>query len=126
MSRARARRPGQQSLEAPAKGVQIMISVLFSKSRLLVAGLGLCLAGLLGGCVSQGEYDRLYETNNSLTARNSEMTTKLAEAQQQNDLMKKSMGANESAVLALQTRNKELEKLLDGAMKDYKDLGESM
>jgi chemotaxis protein MotB len=103
-----------------------MISVSFRKARLLVAGLGLGLASLLGGCVGQGEYDRLYETNNSLTARNAELSTKLAEAQQQNDLMKRSMGANENAVLALQNRNKDLEKLLDQAMSDYKTLGEGM
>jgi chemotaxis protein MotB len=103
-----------------------MISVSFRKARLLVAGLGLCLAGLLGGCVGQGEYDRLYETNNSLTARNAELTRQLAEAQQQNDLMKKSMGSGETAVLALQKRNAELEKLLDQAMADYKTLGEGM
>jgi chemotaxis protein MotB len=103
-----------------------MISVSFRKARFVLAGMGLCLAGLLGGCVGQGEYDRLYETNNSLTSRNSELSRQVSELQQQNDLMKRSMGANENAVMALQKRNGELEKLLDGAMKDYKDLGESM
>ncbi len=49
--------------------------------------LGLGLASLLGGCVGQGEYDRLYETNNSLTARNAELSRQLAEQQQQTDLM---------------------------------------
>jgi len=103
-----------------------MISVSIRKARLVLVGLGLGLAGLLGGCVGQGEYDRLYETNNSLRSRNSELSRQVSELQQQNDLMKRSMGANENAVMALQKRNGELEKLLDGAMKDYKDLGESM
>src|SRR4051812_42586713 len=106
-----------------------MKSISFLKARFLTAplmALGLGMATLLGGCVGQGEYDRLYETNNSLTARNAELTTKLAEAQQQNDLMKKSMGSNENAVMALQKRNADLEKLLDESMKDYKSLGEGM
>lgn len=106
-----------------------MKSISFLKARFLTAplmALGLGMATLLGGCVGQGEYDRLYETNNSLTARNAELTTKLAEAQQQNDLMKKSMGSNENAVMALQKRNADLEKLLDASMKDYQTLGEGM
>ena len=49
--------------------------------RVILGGIGLlCMASLLGGCVGQGEYDRLFETNRSLTARNAELTRERDEA----------------------------------------------
>ena len=70
-----------------------MMSLNRVGAPLLALGLG--LTSLLGGCVGQGEYDRLYETNASLTSRNKELTAQLDEQRQSNDLMRNSMGKGE-------------------------------
>jgi chemotaxis protein MotB len=107
------------------KGVQKMMSVKNRFGAPLLA-LGLGIASLLGGCVGQGEYDRLYETNASLTSRNKELTAQLEEQRQANELLHKSVGSGEGTLADLQKQNAELRKLLDSAMADYSKLGSDM
>ncbi len=57
--------------------------------RIVVLGL---LAGGLGGCVSQQEYDALYENNRSLEERNIELVAQLEEANTTADRLRGSQG----------------------------------
>jgi len=96
-------------------------------ARATLALLGLSLvASLLGGCVGQGEYDRLYETNNSLTARNAELTRERDEARAAADLMRSSIGSGAGTMADLQKQNIELRRLLEQAMSDYRSLESRM
>lgn len=90
--------------------------------RVSLIGLGLALTTMLGGCIGQGEYDRLYETNRSLTARNSELQRERDEARAQADLMRNSVGNSAGTLADLQKRNSELQRLLDQAQSDYQSL----
>lgn len=93
--------------------------------RVILGGIGLlCMASLLGGCVGQGEYDRLFETNRSLTARNAELTRERDEARAQVDLMRRSVGDSAGTLSDLQKRNAELQRLLDEAQGDYRSLND--
>jgi chemotaxis protein MotB len=93
---------------------------------LTLIGLTLGVTSLLGGCVGQGEYDRLYEVNASLTAQNKDLARQLDEQKQANDLFRKSSLNGESAFSALQRQNGELRSQLDKALADLKDLESRM
>jgi chemotaxis protein MotB len=102
-----------------------MMHLLSRSSRLgraIIGGLGLIVASTLGGCVGQGEYDRLYETNNSLTARNAELTRLLEESRTENEMFRKGLGRGEGTLADLTKQNAELRRLLDQAMADYTSL----
>lgn len=83
-------------------------------------------ASLLTGCVGQGQYDNLYATNRSLTARNAELTRERDEARTSLELLKKGLGSGEGALAALQKENAELRRLYDQALANYKDLEQRM
>jgi chemotaxis protein MotB len=83
-------------------------------------------AGTLTGCVGQGEYDNLYTTNRSLKARNAELERERDEARTALEALKKSLGAGEGALAALQKENSELRRLLDEANGSLKDLEAKM
>ncbi len=83
-------------------------------------------ASMLTGCVGQGQYDNLYATNRSLTARNAELTRERDEARTALELLKKSLGSGEGAVAALQRENAELRRLYDQAMASMKDMEQRM
>lgn len=75
----------------------------------LTAFLGLaCLAAGLGGCVNQGEYDRLYETNRGLTDRNATLQRERDDALAARDLTRQQLAKTEAALAALQAQNDEL------------------
>src|SRR5690349_14447622 len=73
--------------------------------RLTLLALGLTLTSLLGGCVGQGEYDRLYEVNASLTAQNKDLARQLEEERQAKLLLQKNGMSGETTVAALQRQN---------------------
>lgn len=81
---------------------------------------------LLTGCIGQGQYDRLYETNRSLTARNADLTRERDEARAQADLLRRNYGNSAGALADLQRQVSELTKQRDQAMSDYKSLEERL
>lgn len=78
--------------------------------------------GLLGGCVGQGEMDRVVETNRSLTARNADLERENAEQKLAIDQLRGSGVRGESTMSELQRRNAALRKQLDDALANLKDL----
>jgi len=87
----------------------------------LLGGLAF-VASVLPGCIGQGEYDRLYETNRSLEARNAELQRERDEARAAADLIRNRIGSGEGTLADLQRQNAELRRLLDDAMADYRTL----
>lgn len=95
------------------------------KAEVLVAGLGLA-AMVMGGCVNQGEYDRLYETNRSLTARNADLTRERDEARAQADLLRKNYGSQAGGLAELQQQNAQLRAMYEKALADYRTLEQQL
>jgi len=86
-----------------------------------IAGLFL-LAGGLGGCVGQGNYDNLYSQNRRLQERNSELERERDEARASLSMLQQRMGSGEGALSELQRRLMEAERQRDQAMRDFQDL----
>ncbi|GJQ29941.1 MAG: hypothetical protein HBSAPP03_18250 [Phycisphaerae bacterium] len=84
----------------------------------LLAGV-LLPAALMTGCVNQSAYDRLYETNRSLTARNANLERERDEARAQADLLRRNYGNSAGAITELERQNAELQRQRDQAMADY-------
>lgn len=100
-----------------------MTSALTRLGRALTIGLTTLLtASFLGGCIGQGQYDRLYETNRSLTAQLGESNRERDEARAQLDLLRRNYGNSSGAIAELQKQNDELRRQLDAALGDYKSL----
>lgn len=95
-------------------------------ARGLVALAGVAAVSMLGGCVNQGEYDRLYETNRSLTGQLSNANRERDEARAALDLLRKNYGSSSGALAQLQQNNDELKRQLDQALADYKSLETKM
>ncbi len=99
-----------------------MIHARTLRSRILT-GLGLLFcATLFTGCVGQGEYDRLYETNRSLTNANAELQRERDEARAQADLMRGNIGSSAGTLADLQSQNASLRAQLDKALADFRSL----
>lgn len=90
----------------------------FRRFILLTAGAA-SLAASLTGCVNQGEYDRLYETNRGLTDRNAVLQRERDDALAARDQTRQQLARTEQALLELRTQNDEL-------MRRLRDAGISM
>ncbi|HYF16188.1 MAG TPA: OmpA family protein [Phycisphaerales bacterium] len=91
------------------------------KSIVLGAGALVVSCGLTG-CISQGEYDRLYEANQSAENRAAELKRERDEARIALDQLRSSMGKGEGTLADLQRRNAELQAQLDRALSDYNSM----
>ncbi|CAG0998631.1 putative lipoprotein YiaD [Phycisphaerales bacterium] len=103
-----------------------MFASISRAARLTLAAAVLLPAVFLTGCIGQGQYDRLYETNRSLTARNADLTRERDEARAQADLLRRNYGNHAGAMSELEKQNADLRKQLDQALADYKDLGDRL
>lgn len=83
-------------------------------------------ASLLTGCVGQGDYDNLYETNRSLTDRNAQLEREIAEARASLDRFRGSNVGAEGALSGLQRENDELRRQRDQALADLRSLESRM
>jgi chemotaxis protein MotB len=79
-------------------------------------------AGGLGGCVSQGEYDALYDNNRSLTNRNQELLAQLEECNQTVAGLRGSQSGAENLMGRQQSENSMLRTQLTQARSTINDL----
>lgn len=79
---------------------------------------------LLTGCVGQGEYDNLYETNRSLTDRNARLSQENQELKLALERLQSTSGRGEGTIADMQRRISELERLLAQAESDNRALGD--
>jgi chemotaxis protein MotB len=90
--------------------------------RVLAGSLVALAATMLGGCVGQGEHDRLFETNRSLQSRNADLERENSELKLALDQIRGGVGRGEATMSELQRRNAELQRQLDQALGDLRSL----
>ncbi|MBL4808484.1 MAG: OmpA family protein [Phycisphaerales bacterium] len=84
------------------------------------------IAGLGTGCVSQGEYDKLWETNRSLTNRNAELQGEVNSMNTANSALTGSAGNAGSVISQLQNDNASLRSQLMGAQSSLSGIEDRM
>lgn len=94
-----------------------------TNARRLTRAAGLiALAGTLTGCVSQAEYDKLWETNRSLTDRLRAVQGDLDSLQQQNASLTGSAGGASTTIANLTSENQRLRQQLNQSLQAMQDL----
>lgn len=83
-------------------------------------------AGLGTGCVSQGEYDSLWETNRSLTNRNTELQGQIDSMNSANSALQGSAGNAGSVISQLQNENATLRSQLMNAQDSLNGIEDRM
>lgn len=80
------------------------------------------LAGTLTGCVSQSEYDKLWETNRSLTDRLRSVQGDLDTLRSQNASLSGSAGGASNTIASLTSENQRLRQQLNQSLQSMQDL----
>lgn len=93
-----------------------------TRSRGIRAAAIVTLCAGLTGCVSQGEYDKLWETNRSLTDQLQRTQASLDACQAQNAAMSGSAGNASGVIANLTGENERLRDQLNQAMASMRDL----
>ncbi len=94
--------------------------------RAAVTSLLVAAAGLGTGCVNQGEYDKLWETNRSLTNRNAELQGQVDSMNAANSALSGSAGNAGSVISQLQNDNATLRSQLMSAQDSLNGLEDRM
>lgn len=95
---------------------------IFTRSRAIRATAIVTMSAGLVGCVSQGEYDKLWETNRSLTEQLQRTQSSLDAAQAQNSALSGSAGSASGVIGSLTEENTRLRDQLNQAMQSMRDL----
>jgi chemotaxis protein MotB len=93
-----------------------------TRARAIRAAAFVATSAGLTGCVSQGEYDKLWETNRSLTDRLQQTQASLDAASAQNASLSGSAGSASGVIGNLQGENQRLRDQLNQAMASMRDL----
>jgi len=83
-------------------------------------------AGLGTGCVSQQEYDKLYDTNMSLRSQNQELTNRLNSIESTNSQLQGSAGDAQGVINTLRSENKALRDGLASSQVSFANLEDRM
>lgn len=94
--------------------------------RLALTTLLVGAAGLGTGCVSQQEYDRLYETNQSLRSQNQELQNRLGTLESNNTQLQGSAGDAQSVIGRLRSENSSLRDQLASSQSAFASLEDRM
>ncbi len=86
----------------------------------------IAIAGLGTGCVSQQEYDKLYDTNMSLRSQNQELTNRLNSIESTNSQLQGSAGDAQSVINALRSENETLRNGLASSQIAFANLEDRM
>lgn len=86
----------------------------------------IAIAGLGTGCVSQGEYDKLWETNRSLTNRNMELQSQIGSVSSANSALSGTAGNASSVITQLQSDNANLRSQLQNAQTSLNGIEDRM
>lgn len=93
----------------------------------LAGSLGICLvAAALGGCVSQQEYDRLVETNRSMSASAADLQARLDESQSVVGSLRGESGSAGNMIVTLQQTNEDLRRQLADARAQMDEIENAM
>ncbi len=93
----------------------------------IARSIGICLvAAALGGCVSQQEYDRLVETNRSLSASTADLQARLDECQGVVGSLRGESGSAGNMIVTLQQTNEDLRRQLADARAQMDEIENAM
>ena len=95
---------------------------VFTRTRAIRAVAILTTSAGMVGCVSQGEYDKLWETNRSLTEQLQRTQSNLEAARAQNDALSGSAGSASGVIGNLTSATERLRAQLTQAMESMRDL----
>lgn len=84
------------------------------------------VAGLGTGCVSQQEYDRLYETNQSLRSQNADLQNRLGTLESNNSQLQGSAGDAQGVIGRLRSENTTLRDQLSASQSAFASLEDRM
>ncbi len=105
----------------------MMISKLSKQGRTAALSTVLVMiAGLSTGCVSQQEFDNLYETNQSLRSQNQELTNLLGSSESTNTQLQGSAGDAQSVINGLRSENNTLRDQLSSSQRAFGNLEDRM
>ena len=100
-----------------------LADIASTRTPLLAAALVALLGMLfLGGCVNQSEFDRLTETNRSLTEANERLRQERDEARAALDVLRGNLARAEQALQALQGQYGDATGQLDAALRALRDM----
>ncbi len=105
--------------------MQITQSILRGR-RVALTTLLIVAAGLGTGCVSQQEYDRLYETNQSLRSQNQDLQNRLGTIESTNSQLQGSAGDAQSVIGRLRGENSSLRDQLAASQNAFASLEDRM
>ena len=88
----------------------------------LLAIVGLGFVSSMGGCVAQGDWDRLYETNRTYKEQYEKMKSERDDAQALLDQLRGNMTRSETLLASLQAENAALRNQLTGYGANLKDM----
>ncbi len=94
--------------------------------RVALSTVLIAIAGLGTGCVSQQEYDKLYDTNMSLRSQNQDLTNRLNSIESTNSQLQGSAGDAQSVINALRSENKTLRDGLASSQIAFANLEDRM
>ncbi len=86
----------------------------------------IAIAGLSTGCVSQQEYDKLFETNMSLRSQNQELTNLVGSAESTNSHLQGSASDAQGVISQLQSENSTLRGALASSQSAFGNLEDRM
>ncbi|MEA5614507.1 OmpA/MotB family protein [Nodularia spumigena] len=95
---------------------------IFTRTRAIRTTAIITMAAGLTGCVSQGEYDKLWETNRSLTDQLQQTQASLEACNAQNAALSGSAGGASGVIANLTDENTRLRDQLNQAMQSMRDL----
>lgn len=95
---------------------------IFTRSRAIRSAAIITMAAGLTGCVSQGEYDKLWETNRSLTDQLQRTQAQLDACNAQNAALSGSAGNASGVIANLTSENQRLRDQLNQSMQSMRDL----
>ncbi|MCC5821976.1 MAG: OmpA family protein [Phycisphaerales bacterium] len=95
---------------------------IFTRARAIRAAAIVTAGAGLTGCVSQGEYDKLWETNRSLTDQLQRSQANLDACRAQNEAMSGSAGNASGVIANLTDENQRLRDQLSQSMQSMRDL----
>lgn len=107
---------------------QIMKTILTSRTarNAAMTTVLVAIAGLGTGCVSQQEYDNLYETNQSLRSQNQDLLTRVGSSESTNAQLQGSAGDAQGVIAGLRSENNTLRSQLAQSQSAFGNLEDRM
>jgi len=102
------------------------MNITKSGHKVALTSILIAIAGLGSGCVSQQEYDKLYDTNQSLRSQNQELSNLLGSTSSTNEQLQGSAGDAQGVITNLQSENRAMRDQLASSQIAFDHLEDRM